>query len=109
MTVPVYADAYEAGDAGGLIAQGEIKQKMLSSSRLTSWLSLRAMGRWRKVPACPSLLLSRRQQQSAKSPVLDRPILTFWPLVPNTYSAALSIQALHPVFEKVPRAIWYLL
>jgi purine-cytosine permease-like protein len=26
--------------------------------------------------------------------------------IPNTYSAALSFQTLHPVFEKVPRAIW---
>jgi len=127
MTVPSYAAAFEEGDAGGLIAEGSFKRLDSRSPRFAegspstlhiSFDSIFQVGRRGKVHPCPSGFLGRREQQSVSSPLRSKleihPLIRPFPslnfakslkTVPNTYSAALSIQAIHPILEKIPRAV----
>lgn len=86
MTVPIYAQAFADGDAGGVISQvfapwgggGKVSSQIDKVSKSVDAQFILVIFAFSIVCNC----------------------------TPNTYSAALSAQALFKPFEKVPRAVW---
>ena len=90
MTVPDYAAAFTAGDAGGVLSEvfapwGGGGKVSPSTGWSSHWFSL--IGRWQFILVILSFSIICN-------------------CTPNTYSAALSAQTLFPWFEKIPRALW---